>query len=312
MPKIPYPGGKGRLARQIIFLHCFIPLMANGICYPKAKLFPAKGEMASPMPTIAYPGGKARLARQIVSMLPKDGHIYVEPFAGRGNIFWCAVSQGLTFRKWWLNDIATMSYFHAIREIGNTIQVPECSRAEYERQREAFKSGDQTAILLEPYLSFGGNGYLHSGFRGTRRGGVSASRYEQTLRECHQIIHQTQPRLSSLDWSKMGLEKLGPQDVVVIDAPYPDTQAAPYTDETVDYVTLVDLLLKAKFRWVYVRLHSSRLHRLGEPVCATDVRFLYFPDNRGTKIRRREKDLNVCGANSPPNPPMVATRCRPA
>jgi hypothetical protein len=95
----------------------------------------------------------------------------------------------------------------------------------------------------------------------------------------------------------MGLEELGPQDVIVIDAPYPDTQVAPYTDETVDYVTLVDLLLKAKFRWVMCGYIHPALHRLGEPVCATDVRFLYFPDNKESRKYGEERRLECLWSN---------------
>ncbi len=241
------------------------------------------------------------MAPKIVSLLPKSGRIYCEPFCGRGNIFWCAVSQGITYEKWWLNDTITIPYFRAIKEIGNTIEVPECSRSEYEKHREAFKSGDQTATLLEPFLTFGGNGYLYSGFRGTRKGGVSSSGYQRTLRGCHRIIQRTRPRLSSLDWETMGLEKLGPQDVVVIDAPYPDTEVAAYTDETVDYVALVDTLLSAKFRWVLCGYIHPALHRLGEPACATDVRFLYFPDKKDGRKYGEERRIECLWTNYAPD-----------
>jgi site-specific DNA-adenine methylase len=91
-------------------------------------------------PTIAFPGGKARLAQEIVALLPQHGRTYIEPFAGRGNLYWSAVSAGLKYEKWWLNDIATIPFFRAIKEIGHAIQVPEHNRDEYERQRAASTS----------------------------------------------------------------------------------------------------------------------------------------------------------------------------
>jgi site-specific DNA-adenine methylase len=100
------------------------------------------------MPRIPYPGGKARLAKQIISFLPREGRTYLEPFAGRGNLFWAAVEQGLRYERWWLNDIATAPFFKSILSHGNTIKVPPRSRREFEKQREAFKSDDPTAILL--------------------------------------------------------------------------------------------------------------------------------------------------------------------
>jgi site-specific DNA-adenine methylase len=104
----------------------------------------------SQSPSIAYPGGKARLAEEIIALLPRHGRNYIEPFVGRGNLFWSAASAGLKYERWWLNDIATIPFFHAIKEIGDVIEVPEHSRAEYECQHAASKRGDSTALLLEP------------------------------------------------------------------------------------------------------------------------------------------------------------------
>jgi site-specific DNA-adenine methylase len=53
-----------------------------------------------PRVQLLYPGGKGRLAPRIVSLLPRRGRTYLEPFAGRGNIFWEAVQQGLKFDRW--------------------------------------------------------------------------------------------------------------------------------------------------------------------------------------------------------------------
>jgi hypothetical protein len=95
----------------------------------------------SQSPSIAYPGGKARLAQEITAFLPRRGRTYVEPFVGRGNLFWSAASAGLKYERWWLNDTSTIPFFRAIKEIGDVIEVPEDDRAEYERQREPVMSG---------------------------------------------------------------------------------------------------------------------------------------------------------------------------
>jgi site-specific DNA-adenine methylase len=80
--------------------------------------------------SIPYPGGKSRLARTIVSFLPVRGRTFVEPFAGKGNVFWTAASQGLKFREWWLNDIATSRFFKAVKQAGHKLTVPTRSRRE--------------------------------------------------------------------------------------------------------------------------------------------------------------------------------------
>jgi site-specific DNA-adenine methylase len=230
------------------------------------------------MPAIPYPGGKARLAKQIISFLPREGRTYVEPFAGRGNLFWAAAEQGLKFRKWWLNDINTAPFLEAIRTHGHKIEVPPRSRREFEKQREAFKYGDPTAVLLAPYLSFSGGQY-DSGCkggveRGDDDGGVSLTGYQRTLRECHKILTRTRPKITALDWQQLGLEKLTEDDVVVLDPPYIFARVTPYSDSTVDHESLVDLLLRARFRWVLCGYLHPVLHRLGKPIWARDIQLL--------------------------------------
>jgi site-specific DNA-adenine methylase len=112
---------------------------------------------------IPYPGGKARMASTLVSFMPQSGQTYVEPFAGRGNVFWAAAASGLKFDHWHLNDIRTANFFNAIRCIGEHVDVPVRSRDEYLQQWSAYKMQDLRATLLEAYLSFGGAGSSRKG-----------------------------------------------------------------------------------------------------------------------------------------------------
>src|SRR5438445_384915 len=241
------------------------------------------------MPAIPYPGGKARLAKQIVSFLPPEGRIYLEPFCGRANLFWEAAEQGLKFRKWWLNDLATAPFLEAIRAHGHTIEVPPRSRAEFERQREAYKNGDPIAALLAPHLSFSG-GLYESGCKGGSGlgddgGGVSSTGYQRTLRECYKILSRIHPKITALDWRKLGLEKLTEEDVVVVDAPYPNARVKAYSDATVNYEKLVDVLLRAKFKWLFCGYPHPVLHRLGSPIWAKDMGLLCVRMKAGPEDR---------------------------
>ena len=244
------------------------------------------------MPRIPYPGGKGRLAKQIVSFLPREGRTYLEPFAGRGNLFWAAVEQGLQYERWWLNDIATAPFFDAIRTHGHEIKVPPRSREEFEKQRDAFMRGDPTAILLAPHLSYSG-GLYESGVkggsgRGDDGGGVSSTGFEKTLRECHRILHRTKAKITALDWTRLPLNSLSEDDVAVIDAPYPHAQPKCYSDATVDFERLIDVLLKAKFKWVFCGYPHPALHRLGTPIWARDVQLLCV------RIKAGQEDRNEC------------------
>ena len=210
-----------------------------------------------------------------------------------------------------------MPFFHAIKEIGHVVKVPERSRAEYERQRAASKRGDPTAALLEPLLSFSGGGYLCSGFRGDNHGGVSSRAYQKVLRECHGILHNAKPRLTALDWRDMKLKDLGPEDTVLLDPPYPTTDVRSYTEATIDYPELIDTLLSAKFRWLLCGYQHPALQRLGKPCWAKEVRFLYFTDREGRKMEE-DRRIECLWGNSSSNqpikryalPPLLWTRLR--
>jgi hypothetical protein len=127
------------------------------------------------IPAISYPGGKARMASTIVSYFPPCGDTYMEPFAGRGNVYWAAAST-LQFNSWHLNDIRTAPFFSAVMAVGNTVVIPERTRAQYVAQKQAIKLGDTTAIIAEPYLTHSGGGYGTHGRRGDG-GGPGQSGY---------------------------------------------------------------------------------------------------------------------------------------
>ena len=55
-------------------------------------------------PSFSYPGGKTRMAPYLIDLMPKSGKCYVEPFAGRGNVFFRA-AEILDYDSYWLNDI---------------------------------------------------------------------------------------------------------------------------------------------------------------------------------------------------------------
>ena len=70
--------------------------------------------MLPPVPRFTYHGGKGKLARRICSLLPPTGKRFVEPFAGRGNIYFF-VAQRLSYQKFWLNDHYTFRFLTALR-----------------------------------------------------------------------------------------------------------------------------------------------------------------------------------------------------
>lgn len=239
-------------------------------------------------PTIPYPGGKARLAKTIVAMLPANGGVYVEPFAGRGNVFWAA-STRLDYAGWWLNDIATAPFFEAIRDHGDTVRIPERSREAYRQQVANYRqSKSPKSLILEPYLTYGGGGYTRAGFGGKKS--ASATGYQTTIRNCHTILSVTDPKITDVDWKDMDLESLEHDDVVFIDPPYYDADVRAYSSKGFDYEALVQLLVNAKFKWILTEYYQTFYAKaLGKPCREVGVQLASasFTTNGG-KERRTE------------------------
>ena len=210
------------------------------------------------------------MAKTTVSFLPSCGSTYVEPFAGRGNVYWTAAST-LQFDSWWLNDIRTAPFFNAIKEVGNTVVIPERTRAEYVRQKEAAKQGCATAIISEPYLTHSGGGYSARGARGVG-GGPGQAGYQSTIRKCHQLMHQTRPLITALDW-KETVKDLKKDDLAYIDPPYQGVDVGTYKASNLNHEELVSALEKATFRWVLSEYaHPLYLYRLGNPFYTKEVK----------------------------------------
>jgi site-specific DNA-adenine methylase len=198
------------------------------------------------IPSFSYPGGKARLANTIISFMPKSGGIYAEPFAGRGNVFFRAAST-LQYSCWLLNDLRTDVFFRALLSHGNSVTVPAHTREEFERQKAARLDNDTTAILMEPYMTFSGGGYS-AGYR-SKKGSPLQHLYQHTLRRAHQILTDTQPTITNVDWEKV-VSDLGEDDFAYLDPPYFDAKVHGYRPTDINYDEMVELLKNARFRWL--------------------------------------------------------------
>jgi hypothetical protein len=171
--------------------------------------------------------------------------------------------------------LQTAPFFHAVRDIGDTIIVPEFSPEEFERQKVAFAAGSKEALLIEPYFTFSGCGFDFSGPKGVREHLSTPDGCQQTLRSCHRILHKTNARITGLDFKNMHLEELGPDDFVYIDAPYQSGNVQTYSSDTVDFPYLLQLLEKAKFRWLLSEYPESiYFEHFGDPCFVQEVRLL--------------------------------------
>jgi hypothetical protein len=206
--------------------------------------------------------------------MPQYGRLFVDACSGKGNVFWAAATY-LHYEQWWINDLQTAPFFQALREIGDSISVPEFTPEEFERQKAAFKAGSREALLIEPYFTFSGCGFDFSGPKGIREHLSTPLGYQRTLRSCNQILHKTDARITGLRFEQMNLKELGSDDFVYFDLPYLSGRVLSYGPETVDFPYLFKLLAKARFRWLLSEYPEPiYFEKFGDPCFVQEVRLL--------------------------------------
>ena len=195
-------------------------------------------------PSFRYMGGKARLRKWLVSLFPANGRSYIEPFAGRGNVFFEAV-QRLAFSDWLLSDRDT-AFLEALLT-ADFSQLPACvDREVFEKLRKTPK--DAISLLVEPRVTFAGKGYA-SGFSGSSGTHVGYSRqnYLAVCAAAKSLL--TRPNVVVLDgtsWESLPWGSWSHDDFVYLDPPYFGTKAS-YPN--IDHSALAQVLRKARFRW---------------------------------------------------------------
>jgi site-specific DNA-adenine methylase len=223
------------------------------------------------------------MAPKLVSFMPAGGKTYVEPFAGRGNVFFAA-ALNRKFHRWRLNDVATAPFFEALRDCGAEIRVPERTREEFYKQKRCFEEGDPQAVLLEPFLTFSGGGYKKGGFGGAR--GATAESYAETLRRCSRLLRRTAARISAADWKALKLQTLTEDDFVFLDPPYYGADVRAYSSGQFDYEGLVGLLQHARFRWLLTEYRQPfYVKKLGEPFYQREVQLACTKLGKVTRTR---------------------------
>jgi DNA adenine methylase len=234
------------------------------------------------VPTFAYPGGKAKLAKRIAAMLP-SGKRFVEPFAGRGNIYFQVAALGM-YDSYWLNDLQTAPFLNTLR-IAHILSVPKPGKESLYKYRAV--SRDETksplsrkhALLLEPYLCWNGGKYGQSG--GTRRG--TQAGYYKKLRLASDILRSTDAQLTRLDYRDV-LAQCGEADVVYLDPPYINANVKAYTEKTLDHRQMVEILKNANFKWVLSEYEQPLyIEAFGEPVLRIPVKRGMGKPNGGSK-----------------------------
>jgi len=209
------------------------------------------------IPAFRHMGGKARLRRWLVNMFPLSCTRYIEPFAGKGNVYFLA-RYCLSAQQWILAD-TDVKFLNALLT-ANFEDLPErVEKADFAHWKA---SESDLAYLLEPRITFAGKGYRfgYSGSSGTHVG-YSGKSYKPVCMAARLILSDCQ--IIASDFSPV-LDSCGEGDFVYLDPPYYGTNSC-YSN--IDHEHLVDKLNNAKFRWalsgyenpVYSRLNYTNL-----------------------------------------------------
>jgi site-specific DNA-adenine methylase len=257
------------------------------------------------IPRFAYHGSKGKLAKHIIPLLPPSGKRFIEPFAGRGNVYF-RVAQELDYEEFWLNDQYTFRFFQALQhsmDDGVGWTLPDRSKIdkgffEFLRQkageriqkenpqlgtsydrifRPVTQPGGTKAWVVEQYpplfviecfLSYSGGTYK-SRMKGTSEGSVSKEGFMNSVRLAYEIMQRTKPSVTYYDYKHVLLE-CGPGDVAYIDPPYKDASVTAYSDKTLDHGEMMQMLLNAKFKWVLSEyeneIYKPLTEKFGEPI----------------------------------------------
>lgn len=238
------------------------------------------------VPSFAYPGGKALTRRWICRHFPHRCRRYVEPFTGRGNVYWMA-REIIQFEEVWLNDLQTIPFFRALQEsteeqLAEAVGTSRPTRERFEQLRD--NRADLASIVCEPWVSYCGAGYNVAG------GSLEVAKIASPLGYLMDIIHASRAikrdraTLTAVDFSAV-LDNCEPGDFVYLDPPYRDAKVSGYTGKTVDFSKMIEQLRAAKFRWLLSEYrHADYDSAFGEPISTKNIQMSMAAD---TKSHRR-------------------------
>lgn len=207
-------------------------------------------------------GGKARLRKWLVSLMPQSCETYIEPFVGKGNVFYLSrnVIQAVS---WTLSDI-DCRFLLALQQADFDMLPAYIERVDYLRWKLA--QNDAISILVEPRITFAGKGYAHgfSGSSGTHVG-YSGLHYKPVCQAARLLLADA--TIIQRSWEDT-LASVNCADFVYLDPPYYGTQAS-YNN--IDHAALVNTLNQAKFKWLLSgydnQLYSKNLQFLRKLTC---------------------------------------------
>jgi len=206
-----------------------------------------------------YPGGKVRIRKELFKFFPEEGHHYIEPFVGRGNIFFEFYKRSV-FEQYIINDIRIARFFKSLKIADLTLLPSKVDESDFDYWYVKWLMHDPIAYVLEPKITYRGKGYD----AGWQIGRYQRSRYLATCAEAQNILQNDNVIISSSDYVFMAWDLFGPEDFIYCDPPYYETDGVGLGN--IDHLELLQKLTDTNSRWaVSGYLSDLYLTWLGEP-----------------------------------------------
>ncbi len=227
-------------------------------------------------PSFKLPGGKTRLRNWLMQMMPREGGLYLEPFAGRGNVFWLA-ARCLRFDDWWLNDILSAPFFRAILEV-DLSEIPlRISHAQVlgvaQRARKGLCSLD---LILQTEVCFSGRVMDGSGSVAGWIAGYKGENLRKRVAAARRVLQASGATITDCHQKDLDLRELDGNDFVYLDPPYLNYKghSTAYTGHEhhftdLDHIAMLKALRAAPYRWILSGIESEMYRDILEAPAAT-------------------------------------------
>lgn len=211
-------------------------------------------------PYFAYPGGKAQMRNYISHFIPPEGSTYVEPFAGRGNVFFL-ISCLCNYDKYVLNDIRTIRFFKAIKN-WDGCELRKYTKEEVKLEIASTGISNQLAVM-EPLLTWGGG--MYESTNATTYRGHDLARYAESLHIAKVLLEGVE--LTSLDFAACFAKySKDPEATIYLDPPYLNCNVSAYNENDFNFGLMCNLVKTAKARIILSEYPNEKiLSSLAQP-----------------------------------------------
>lgn len=175
------------------------------------------------VPTFKMHGSKARSAPWIVSLLPQKFDKWVEPFAGRGNVFF-RMAVSCNFHEAHINDINTAGFLIGLRDYSGDYGFVDEGPIDKQLWLKWKDSPDVDSVertLAESYVARFGSSYKMgpNTAGGDSKNGHSRRNTILRMQAAKSLLSHV--NITSLDWeAHLKSLDLSSDDVVYLDPPY--------------------------------------------------------------------------------------------